>query len=296
MATPSNCGDLLTVFTTKHNLKKLCGRANSPGNGNNVKNLDNRAAKFLKECSPQTRCWWVSLERREGLRYSRPLRVISRNTAKRERELGLVQDTITVFLPTIVMAGLQVIPHANTAERFVQLCTVLDLIRPTYVRTVLPRQNPAMLPATVPGVPYLDTHLNFVVDQHTNPVAQPTRSGLQHVRLNRYDGHGRRDLPVNILTAIRALPGFDGWSQTKFELKWIVCYLGGIRPNQNLPGWQQFECSHRCIVDDCVTGACLTWESKPDNQSRGQDYCVRLCNHCGQCVCHCQGFHNPPCI
>lgn len=106
---------------------------------------------------------------------------------------------------------------------------------------------------------------------------------------------GRRDLPKAIVNKLREANA--DWSQSKFEVKWIVCYINNILPDQTKQNWQLFECSHTCIEDFCVSPSCLCWESKSVNQSRGQSFCTKVCAHigCDQIVCVCQSIHEPNC-
>jgi len=81
---------------------------------------------------------------------------------------------------------------------------------------------------------------------------------------------------------------------------WIVCYLNGNRPDNTAQSeWTRQEVSHRCIHGKCITPSHLCWESKAQNQSRGNKFCSRRCIH-EDCqainVCDCQKFHIPCCI
>lgn len=184
----------------------------------------------------------------------------------------------------------------NHAERFSNLAAALNGIRASYRRAVPKGGRETDYPRAVVNEDYLITHLTHMVRSQTNPIAVSSRTNTQHQLLGRANGKdGRRQLPVTI---VRALQDKDSeWTQIKFEVKWIVCFLNNILPDQAKENWQLFECSHICIEDDCVTANHLCWESKSVNQSRGQSFCTRVCTHddCEQIVCVCQRFHLPSC-
>lgn len=80
---------------------------------------------------------------------------------------------------------------------------------------------------------------------------------------------------------------------------WFVCYVYNIVPDETEDGWELCQCSHICVNGKCVTAEHLCWESASENQSRGNRFCRKKCTH-DDCdtinVCHCQEFHDPPCI
>lgn len=96
----------------------------------------------------------------------------------------------------------------------------------------------------------------------------------------------------------------DGFGH-KITVSWVSAFLADILPDQAIPGWTVMECSHRCAIDPSIPGSgfCLenhlVWESKAENQSRGNPRCRLLCSHAGcvanQSICECLGFHNPSC-
>ena len=215
--------------------------------------------------------------------------------------------------------------NSNFGEKFTKLCNTFVFLEPIYTRVIYPHQI-NNLPGINPGEPYLHTHLRHWVNSYIVGGVHNTRTNQQHAVMTHTPGSkdDRRTLPSNILKCYRehVLPIIDDSTSpfydillleenlSKVEVAWVVCYLNNILPDQNLAGWRTFECSHRCIERNhanvpissiglaCVDPQCLTWESKPENQSRGGDnpICMRICNHCQQRLCVCQGIHNPPCI
>lgn len=126
---------------------------------------------------------------------------------------------------------------------------------------------------------------------------------------------GKRELPRTIQRAINSLPDFaDGtipWGKRlvekdlKVRVCWVIAYLEGVRPNQTIPEWQRFQCSHRCLNEFCVTlvlngagNSHVCWESPSDNQNRGhnRNLCFRQCTHCTEFLCICQNVHSPVCL
>ena len=194
------------------------------------------------------------------------------------------------------------------------MCDAFNGILAGYTRTVPPNQASANYPPVVDGVPYLRTHLQFMLTgsaQRSATIVQ-TRTGLQHTLVKKkQQGDYRLALPSTIRNALEEQQKNNAvlWAQANVTATWVVCYLSGIHPDHEAVGWQNFECSHTCCFNRqqlnldggvggwiCVTPECLTWESKAANQGRGQDFCTRACSHnCGQCVCVCQDIHNPPC-
>jgi hypothetical protein len=87
---------------------------------------------------------------------------------------------------------------------------------------------------------------------------------------------------------------------TKIGVSWLVCYANNILPSISGSNWIYQQCSHRCTNHACIEADHLCWESPADNQSRGNTFCQRLCNHKGCCsgqnMCYCNKLHNPPCI
>lgn len=198
--------------------------------------------------------------------------------------------------------------HINIAARFVNFCLELDRLRPILRRKRPPHASEKDYPPTVKEEDYLITLLKHRVQSAKDEMANyatmgfETRIGVWHVVVEkRYE---RPAFPRPIRNGLKDINS-PLHSKEHCELTWIVCYLEGIRPNQKLPNWEKFECSHRCIEyslsEDnycCIDPDCLCWESKSDNQSRGNNFCTKKCSHkdiCDKCICECQGIHNPPC-
>jgi hypothetical protein len=194
--------------------------------------------------------------------------------------------------------------HNNIAARYMDMVSTFNSLLPVYVRYVPRNQSASSYPAAVMGTPYLVTHLTHWVNSKV--VAQPVlRTGGTHRVMTASGSDGRRSLPSTIRSGINDLlpPAQQLWNAEKVEVKWVACYLANIVPDKTAPNWQRFECSHRCIEyglvgQNCIDSGCLTWESKSVNQSRGNTFCMKPCNHpgCGAFICHCQGFHQPPCL
>jgi len=211
----------------------------------------------------------------------------------------------------------------NHAERFIKMCDSFDRLFDTYVRTVPLRQSQNNYPPMDPNglEPYIITHLCFFVDQHTMNKTQFTCRTESNPIIWHWVGPltSQNDLRFTLPSTIRqALLDIDAeWDCTsKVELTWIICYLNGVMPDQNVPNWQFFECSHIVCISWCRNGPlkerkvpeqgspygygcidinCLRWESKSDNQSRGYQTCWKTSNHCGLNLCFCQGLHLPNC-
>lgn len=190
-----------------------------------------------------------------------------------------------------VMANQSGTTNVRIAERFEAFCDALKRIEASYVRTVTSHAHQVYYPDMDPSEPCLLTHLWFVILSSVT-ARTPTRSGVFHALQNTQGNDGRRDIPSTIFLHLGA-----AWTQKKVEAKWIVCYLHDIYPDRSKSGLELFECSHRCIVANCIDPSCLTWESKANDQSRGQPCCMRICVHmsCGRRLCTCQNIHSPSC-
>lgn len=194
--------------------------------------------------------------------------------------------------------------HSQSALRFTQWCEALDSISSTFVRTVSKRQRVDSLPSIVDGELYVRTLLKATVLSQVCG-ERPTRSGGVHAVTSLVSadkgGSPRRNIPVSLIRAVS-----DTWgTQVKVPVTWMACYLANVMPDRSKEGWEYFECSHRCIAHGlkdeglfCIDANCLVWESKSDNQSRGNSFCMRQCRHsdCSTYVCMCQGLHDPPCL
>lgn len=189
----------------------------------------------------------------------------------------------------------------NIGERFMNMVATFDFLIPIYQRTVPRNQSQKNYPQVVANEAYLFTHLRAWVNGYVVG-SKFLRSGGTHRVMNFVGKDGRRPLPSTIRSAIDNLPSNQIlWSQEKVEVKWVSCYLARVLVNNQIDGWQQFECSHRCIEfgldgELCIDSGCMIWESKSVNQSRGYGVCMRKCNHCPMFLCSCQGIHNPHCL
>jgi len=87
---------------------------------------------------------------------------------------------------------------------------------------------------------------------------------------------------------------------TKLTISWVACLIHEITPDVTMPNWEEFDCSHLCgrKTDFCLDWRCYCWESKSDNQARGNRLCRKSCGH-GRCkqenICSCTKTHFPPC-
>jgi hypothetical protein len=201
------------------------------------------------------------------------------------------------------------ITHNDIGARFVFFCEELDRLKPQFARNPPPHSQIKSYPPVVEGEDYLITLLKNRISSAKDAMKavgfpeHQTRSGEWHTAV--FKGLERATFPRPIRRGLEDIKSSIA-NKEHCELSWVVCYLEGIRPNKQLPNWEQFECSHKCIewgldmpgrVTNycCIDPDCLVWESKSVNQSRGNDFCMRTCTHCNKFVCHCQGFHNPPC-
>lgn len=111
---------------------------------------------------------------------------------------------------------------------------------------------------------------------------------------------GRVQLPPFILNWLIEHPNNLYWNITydtrnrpsrgaKVTLTWLICYVWDIYPDISIEGWENFECSHRCLCAGrgkdgsglvCTLADHLVWESPSTNQSRGYPGCLNIC-HCG---------------
>jgi len=134
-----------------------------------------------------------------------------------------------------------------------------------------------------------------------------TRTGALHTLVKRKQaGDYRLALPSTIYQALvksaQSRPDERLWCAQNLTATWVVCYLFEILPDQTMEGWERMECSHRCAFNEpdrfCVEPRCLVWETKADNQSRGNMFCTRFCKHaeCIKTVCECQEIHTPACL
>jgi len=174
------------------------------------------------------------------------------------------------------LGSVAVSEHVAIGKRFVEFCEVLDSqsdsVRSSIVTWMLEKEK-----------------------QHC--IATETRSGVSHREAPKAPNNGRIALPVSIMRTLVNKP--ETWSDKDFRkpFTWFVCWRDSIKPDQLKSEWQNFECSHRCTSkSNCWSASCLTWECKSVNQSRGQDFCTKVCTHCGSRLCVCQSLHDPPCL
>ena len=181
--------------------------------------------------------------------------------------------------------------------RFIDLCGTLDLIINDYpnLKNILCR---------------------FVLDRTF--IVEPTRlygyCTWDQCRL--WDGKkdGRVQLPNFIIQWILGHNNND-WRITldsngrpskgsKVTLTWLICYVWDVYPDQNIVGWENFECSHRCLCAGrgkseyvCTWANHLCWESSSTNQSRGYNNCLQICHcGCGVTLCKLYNIHYPYCL
>lgn len=195
----------------------------------------------------------------------------------------------------------------QNAGRFVDLCTAFDICKQYSdldVDSLLCR--------------CMFYHYN---GKARNITSEPNRTGLEGGQCRILNGvpDGRVQLPESILVFMfehsASLPwvvsktargnGLAWGGGAKVTVTWLSCYIWNVRPDQTQPGWEYFECSHRCLnagQGESVTAKCtyashLTWESKAANQSRAGDLCATLCHcGCGEYICRVYEAHFPQCI
>jgi hypothetical protein len=218
--------------------------------------------------------------------------------------------------------------HLSIAENYTIMASVLDHFG-NYLTEQMCRASfhsrggskQLEIPKAVPNRIYLHILLQAFVDSYKGAATATKRNleqGYSHC-LYQTDDDGRKDLPrylkkvlvvwyksdsCQIKEQCREWRGAFFKSADKDEEKivdcratlwWCVAYLGGLRPNTSLPGWEKFECSH-CCLEKCLTLACLSWESKSVNQSRANPACAKQCHcPCTKSVCTANMAHNPSC-
>lgn len=193
----------------------------------------------------------------------------------------------------------------DIAGRFMHMVATFNTVRKTYKRDPPPKSNSYYYPPIRKNEDYLITQLKFYLEIKIKG-QKLLPCGEYHSFMIGNENDCRITIPAGILTHIDQHYQEQGlWYNQKVQATWIVCYLHEIFPDTTIEGWKKWECSHLCIEQDmdkklkeyCIDSKCLCWESKSYNQSRGQGFCRRICNHkgCGEIQCVCQQNHDPPC-
>jgi hypothetical protein len=189
------------------------------------------------------------------------------------------------------------IKHENNAERFMLFVDGLNTIAGTYTRDVPMKQPQNDYPLEKQGKCYLSTHLSYVIQKSSE---KKDKCWISTLIDGSVDGNPRIAIPSTIVKALSAanVQWGKNVARPKVPVTWVICWLYDIYPGK-LENWEKFEVSHRCRNNTCVTPKHLCWETKSQNQSRGNDFCRRKCTHStcqSRCVCECQAFHNPCCL
>jgi hypothetical protein len=190
---------------------------------------------------------------------------------------------------------------ANHAGNYKSMCISLDSIKAVYKRKVPRNQPQAKYPLTEANQSYLLTHLKFWLF-NLPTVTKLSRTGSEckvlcgHDRLEIINDDYRRTLPSTITAELKRSE--CPWQQSKVTVCWIICYLADIHSDEGHRDWKQFQCSHKCITQGCISINHQCWESASNNQSRGHtaEICLKRCTHCNESLCHCQNIHSPACI
>lgn len=188
------------------------------------------------------------------------------------------------------------------AKRAAELFAVLDGLqhvrRSDLLAAVKIGDRTASIPQEVAGESFVKTYLRVWLEGQMDDSLRETSTGLKHRVLRKHNKEdGRRPLGKAFSRVLEQA----GWKNTsdKVTASWIACWLANVRPLQTDQNWEFYECSHRCTETThfCVEADCLCWESKADNQSRGNGICNRACRHedCKKTVCVCQKWHSPSC-
>lgn len=207
----------------------------------------------------------------------------------------------------------------NHAQRFVELARALDIVggkwpgksRDFPIATILADEEVATLKQYLKYWLRYDLSMNGSVLQRAAFAVETrvTSLGNEHLVI-KHKSEYRRELPKELREALKAL---DAGISTKINPRWIAAYVNGVRPDESMPGWEFFECSHRCVEEGltsyskkrkaagmvfeaCIDFRCLHWESKGVNQGRANPACRKMC-HCGcnRGVCEANQVHGPQC-
>lgn len=211
----------------------------------------------------------------------------------------------------------------NHAQRFLLLADALCKVEPNVTRSGLfkPIRSQARhmvrnRPEEEEGSTYLRTLLRHLCVTGGAEIQQlPLRSGGRHQCLTApgrtsETSHRRLkqcNMPDELAEMLLELlpPEFPPFSVKSPQRVWLVCFLNGILPDTTKPGWEYFQCSHRCVefgLDGsvCVDPKCLVWEPASANYSRGYTagICCLPCQHdvCRATRCQCAEIHHPPCL
>lgn len=201
----------------------------------------------------------------------------------------------------------------NHAERYVEICRALKAAEGRLVDEFLQARNPhskEKYPPVQQGMPYTKVYMwNLLVDRQLQRLGRPSGKGehfvVKHVLPPSKDNsiHNGHRIALNS-SFIRTVGLETQLTSKKMEITWVAAYVADIFPDETVPGWENFELSHRCVQEDlarswtCVDPDCLVWESKRQNQSRGHSRvaCMKICRHCPKTICRCNSIHDPCCL
>jgi len=215
----------------------------------------------------------------------------------------------------------QICPHNHIGTRYLYMKMSFDMIEPYYTKDLCYYYN--MLNINIPidktdlieydenNISFLRYHLIYWILHLLELKLVPyCKEKYEHCHVLKYPTkkeEGRRDLPTSIYKFLRT--NNTPWRSKKVTLSWIVCYIFNIDPDCNKPGWEKFQCSHRCIGAGenliCLNYKHLVWELSANNQSRGStSEGRRICCITCQCfrsivekhtLCIHYKIHDPPC-
>jgi len=143
-----------------------------------------------------------------------------------------------------------------------KMVTTFDILSGSYTRTVPRNRNQAEYPPEDPDHFYIGVHLVHVMTRLGLFRLRTRVKGRRHGCMRRFGALRNQslvNLPPTIMAAVRALyedavendPDSVGalWNPgtNRVEATWIMCYLYSNLPDQSVQGWENFDCSHRCI-------------------------------------------------
>jgi len=180
--------------------------------------------------------------------------------------------------------------------------------------------------------PVVNYHTVIAMSMTRNPTTLYSRLSCQRSDLDDRDGeigNTRMQLPRVIgdvylqmgqnqspkLSVLRWSPMANLSTYKKLPVHWLAILAMDIipeqlLPNKKLPNWEYLQCSHRCLIGDCIQVGShfetelshLCWESADINQSRANPGCGKKCQ-CGPDgtslhlnLCQCRNIHQPHCI